>query len=567
MYKFENPMHNYLSCFKDYLSGVLVFSIIINLLYLVPTLYMLQIYERVIPTQGYGTLLLLSLFTLSALTVLALFDRIRARLLVRAGLAFDQRFSPSLIHQSVSDPAFHKANIIREFDRIRNFFGSPLLPAIFDLILFPVYLIACFTIHPLIGLLVLTNIAVLGLLLLAFERRLHARMSEVHGAMQATYAVQDQIERSRDDIVALGMSERLTNRISTVRSKAATHQIATTLSAVSFISWSKFGRLFFQSLTLAVGAWLAIEGSITVGGVFASALLVTRASGPVEQILVSWRQLFAIGQSFSRVSSYFDKFEPKRTMLPAPSGSIRVESLTFRQADDRPPVLADISFALEPGSVMGVVGPNGAGKSSLLRILTGVIGPFDGEVQLDGAAMHQWSTDNRNRCIGYLPQRPSLLAGSVKDNISRFDAGTQDPAQVDKAVVQAAQAAGAHSFILTLKDGYDHVLQHGATNVSLGQAQWIALARAFYGNPRYLLLDEPSAHMDAEGEERLLQVLKQVRNAGVTMLIVSHRRALLALTDQLMVMQEGRIVALGPRQLILKEAPTNRSNSANRAKA
>jgi ATP-binding cassette subfamily C protein len=340
------------------------------------------------------------------------------------------------------------------------------------------------------------------------------------------------------------------------------------LTASTYVSLTRFVRLMLQSLALGVGALLAVDDKISGGAIFAASFLIARALSPIEQVLGAWRNLIQARSAHSSLTKLFveEGAAPERTRLPAPTGMVVVEGLTVLTADRAGTILDSVNFTVEAGEIIGIIGPSGAGKSTLARMIAGAASPDRGCIRLDGADRADWDAERLGRHVGFMPQEATLFAGTVRDNICRFQGFIdEDSVAVDEAVVTAAKAAGSHEMILQLPMGYDTELSIGGRGLSAGQAQKIALARALFGAPILLVLDEPNAHLDTEGEARLLETLAELKARGATVLVVAHRTGVLAMLDKLMVLRAGRVEIYGPRDAVLQRlgAPTETPRAAN----
>lgn len=540
---------------RSHLIGVGVFSGFLNLLFIVPMLYMLQVYDRVVPTRGAGTLLVITLVLLFGLATLALLDWTRSRLLVRASLRLERRLAGPLLDATLTSTERPMDAVarqpMRDFDTLRQAIAGPGLLALCDAPWAPIYVIISAIIHPYLGLLVLLGAIVLGLITWFNERATSARLKSANEAASRAYASQEQVLTSAENVRALGMRSAMVSRSLHERSTMLGLQTRASFAGGGFLAGSKFVRLTLQSLALGLGAYLAINNKISVGGIFAASFLAGRALQPVEQLLTTWPTLVRAQNAWQNLSNLLDSVAPSVavTMLPEPRGHVQVEHVTVgRTLDTR--ILANINVTIEPGEVVTVVGPSGAGKSTLMRVIAGALRPDAGTVRIDGARLVDWESDRLGRYIGYLPQSVSLFAGSVKENIARFDV-SDDPAVIDEQVVAAAQAAHAHELILRLPQGYDTMLGWAGQGLSAGQAQRIGLARALFRAPPVLLLDEPNAHLDAEGEAQLLKTIAAAKDRGAAVVLVAHRMSVLAVSDKILVLREGQVEAYGPRDDVI----------------
>ena len=546
------------ACRRHYLYAA-GFSALLNLLFLAPVLYMLQVYDRVVPTQGGTTLLLLTLALLIALATMAMLDYARARILVRASARLDRMLAGAVLDLSYGRPSgpgsASTGRAIRDFDVIRQTISGAGILALFDAPWTPIYILICFLVHPLMGLLALAG--GLGLILLAWRNDVitHEPLRRANDAAAHAYSRQESAAMAADTVRALGMREGLVARQLSDRETMMRLQTEASFASSGIVALSKFVRLALQSLALALGAWLAINQEITAGAIFASMFLVGRALAPIDQMLGAWRALTQAKDAYSSLVASLQSSEPRheRTQLPPPDGRIEVENVSLSRAGMDRPILSSIRFSVAPGEVVGIVGPSGAGKSTLLRIIAGALEPDQGSVRFGGADREDWSPERLAQFIGYVPQEPTLFAGTVKENIARFQsAAAFAPASTDSSAVEAAQLTGAHDIILHLPGGYDYALGLGGRGLSAGQAQRIALARAVFGRPTYLFLDEPNSHLDADGDLQLITALGELKAAGVTIVIVTHKLGILPIVDRLLVLQDGRIKMQGPCEDVVK---------------
>jgi len=546
-----------------------LFSALLNLLIVAPMLYMLQVYDRVVPTQGVTTLLLLTLALIIALATMGGLETIRSRLLVRAGLRLDVELAPRIMRASLGQAASPRAarQGLREFDILRQALTGPAVHGLFDAPWVPIYMLVAFLIHPWIGALAFGG--TLLVLLLAWRSDLGTRepLQQASTAAGRSYASYDSSLQSADVARSLGFGEalirgHLQDRVETIRLQTGAGLTAARLSAES-----KFVRMFLQSLALGVGALLAIEGLISPGAIFASMFIVGRAMAPIDQLVGGWRTIIQARGAITTIDEILERSPPPvtATRLPKPTGRLEVEAVTVAQQGQKP-ILAGVNFRVLPGEVIAIVGPSGAGKSTLVRSLAGAQPIQAGFIRFDGAEQRDWDPEQLAAEIGFMPQETSLFLGSIKDNISRFEGRLNaTPAEVDEAAIAAATLAGAHEMILQLPGGYDHQLQLGGRGLSAGQAQRIALARALYRSPRYIILDEPNASLDAEGDNQLTATLEQLKAAGTTILVVAHRLSLLPVVDKLLVLREGRVAMYGDRDEVIRTLRQNQPQMVTQA--
>lgn len=531
----------------------IVFSFFINLLMFVSPLYMLQIYDRVVNSRSFTTLIAITVLAGFLLLVYAALEALRSRILVRAGLMFDEE---------VAGPVFaavHKGNIrvpnggfgqcLRDVDVLREFLTGPGLIALCDAPWFPIFVAACFMLHPWFGFLALAgSIVTLGLTVLnevVTKRELNAATVAAMDANQSAQAM----FRNGEVLQAMGM-------LGAVRSIwQRQHDFVLSLQALAsdraggIIAFTKFFRMFLQTLILGVGAYLVINREISPGAIIAGSILVGRALQPIEMAVGSWKGFLAARASFARLKHLLTMTgdDPVRISLPKPEGALDVADL-IAAAPSNPNVaiLKGVSFNLPAGELLGVVGPSAAGKSSLARVLVGVWPLVRGSVRLDGHDLAQWDPQELGPHIGYLPQDVELFAGSVAQNIARFrDADSE-------AVMEAAMLAGCHELIQHFPQGYNTQIGDGGQALSGGQRQRIGLARAIFGRPSLIVLDEPNANLDSAGEEALLAAVQRLKSMRTTIVIISHKLNILSAVDQILVMADGANKAYGPRDAVLQ---------------
>jgi ATP-binding cassette subfamily C protein len=552
------------ACRRHFIA-VAVFSALLNLLFLVPMLYMLQVYDRVIPTRGGLTLFFLTLVLLFGLITLALLDFVRSRLLVRASIRLDRQLAGVLLDTSLArrDKTFDAVarQAMREFDTLRQALTGPAIIALCDAPWSPIYILVCLLIHPFIGLLVLFGAALLAFVAVRNQQETGDPLQRAHEAASRAYASQEQVLAGAENVRALGMREAMVRRHLAERDSMMTEQTAASFASSRYITVSKFLRLSLQSLALGLGAWLAINNSISAGAVFAASFLGGRALQPIEQILSTWRSIAQARTAYDKLNSLLGAREAEITLtqLPPPAGRVDVKQMWVANAAGDGAVLSNVSFQLQPGEVIAVVGPSGAGKSTLLRMLAGAGRPDRGIIRIDHANMLDWDPERLPQYLGFLPQDVSLFAGTVKENIARFQDGSDGGiSEIDAKAIAAAKACHAHELILGLPNGYDSMLGWGGRGLSAGQAQRIGLARALYGEPPIILLDEPNAHLDATGEGQLLETLVALKARKAGVMIVAHRMGVLSAADKILVLRDGQVEAFGARDEIiarLRNAP------------
>jgi ATP-binding cassette subfamily C protein len=534
---------------RQHFIAATVFSLLINILYLAPTLYMLQVYDRVVPTAGKTTLLFVTLALALALLTLSALDMVRNRLLIRAGQRVDALIAPRILKQMMATDSGAAGQAMRDFDSIRAAMSTPAIAAIFDLPWTPVFLLVAFMLHFWIGMLAIAASAILVTLAWLNQRATQRKMELATTAMASAHNSQQAAATHGSTVKALGMTGAMVERQLAHRRIALANMISAQFAGSRLTASSRFFRLFIQSVALGVGALLAIAGDISSGAIIASSVLLSRALQPTESIIGAWSSLAAARAAIERLSRAFDKLDDERiyTALPAPAGLLDVEEVGVRGPDGRP-ILIGVSFRAEPGQVLGIIGPSGSGKTTLGKILVGALLPTIGTVRIDGAKLADWDQDDLGKYLGYMPQESSLFEGTIKENISRFQQGanSEEVHAIDGAVVSAAKEAGIHELILQLPKGYDTKLGLMGFGLSAGQAQRVALARALYGEPRLIVLDEPNAFLDQSGETALVAAIAKARARGATVIVIAHRRGVLSAVDRLLVLEGGKPKLLGP---------------------
>lgn len=554
-------MQTALAMCRRHFAMAALFSALANLLYIVPTLYMLQLYDRVVPTGGLQTLLLLTGVLLFALITLCVLDRARQRLLVRAGARLDTILAPLILDASLGRPNSTDARqALREFDQMRAFLSGVGILALFDAPWVPIYIFICFLVHPWIGSIAVVGCVILPLIAWANERATNERISSAQKVASHAYASQDLLVQSADSIRALGMRRASVARQMRYRQSMTRAQTEAGFASGGYLALTKFTRLALQSSALGIGAMLAVENRISAGAIFAASFLIARALQPIEQMIGNWKGVIQIRQGYANLNSLLGAPDlTDHTQLAPPTGSMILEGVTIFNETRDGAIINSISLSILPGEVVAVIGPSGAGKSTLARTIAGAIMPDRGTIRFGHADSRDWDPELLARHIGYLPQDSVLFAGTVAENIARFGGEfEEDKARLDAAIIAAAEKVGAAGLIARLPNGYDYRLQLGGKGVSAGQAQRIALARAVFDNPAILVLDEPNAHLDSDGDNALTAALTALKADGRTILIVSHKLGILPVVDKILMLRDGRIDLFGPcDDVIAKLVPPN----------
>jgi len=535
--------------------GVFLMSCIINLLYLTGSIFMLEIYDRVLPSRSVPTLVGLVVIAAGLYMAQGFLDLLRGRILGRVGTALDEALNARVFDTVVRLPLVAGGRSeglqpLRDLDNVRSFLGSMGPGAFFDLPWLPFYLAICFAFHVMIGVTALVGAVILvGLTLVTeYMSRQPAREAMTLAARRNDLAAASR--RNAEVLVAMGMASRLNKRWNEANEKyLAGNQNASDVAG-GLGAVAKVMRMMLQSAVLGVGAYLVIHQEATAGIIIAGSILSARALAPVDLAIAHWKGFVAARQSWQRLNRLLEQMpeRPTPTLLQNPSSRLSVEGVAVAAPGDQRVILADVTFALQAGNALGVIGPSGSGKSSLIRALVGVWQPFRGKVRIDGAALDQWSSDVLGQFIGYLPQDVELFAGSVAQNICRFD----PDAKSDK-IIAAAKEAGVHDMIIKMRDGYNTQVGEQGTALSAGQAQRVALARALYGDPFLIVLDEPNSNLDTEGDEALSRAVRAARERGAIVVVVAHRPVGIEAVDQILVLKDGRMQAFGPKEQVLAQ--------------
>ena len=528
-----------------------LFSVVVNVLLLVPALYMLQLFDRVISSRNEATLVMLTFAAVFALAMMSLLDTLRARLLAAAAAALDRHLGPQvldgLLAQTARLSGAEHLNGLRDVNTLRAFLLGPGVLAVFDAPWMPLFLAIVFLFHPLLGVFAIGGAAAMVLLAVANERFTRLPIERVQAEARRAGRFVDASVRNAEVVTALGMLPAVTKRWAVLNERVLREQAAASGLGGAFSSATKFTRQLVQVGMLAAGAYLVVEQQVTPGIMMASSIILGRALAPVELLVGGWRNLVDLRSAWKRLDALLSSTpnaDPGLS-LPTPQGALAVERVVFGLKVGEKAILRGVSFSLEPGESLGLIGPSAAGKSTLARLMVGVWKSTTGAVRLDGADIVTWPRERLGPHIGYLPQDVELFAGTVAENIARL--GEPDSA----AVLRAAQRAGVHELILRLPKGYDTEVGDAGTALSPGQRQRIGLARALYGDPRLVVLDEPNANLDAEGDEALMRALKDLKQAAVTTIVIAHRPSLLANVDKLMVLRDGAVEMFGPRAEIM----------------
>lgn len=547
----QNEIAQALLSFKSAFRTVGIFSAIINLLMLVPSIYMLQVYDRVLPSQNETTLLMLTLLMLGLFGFMGALEFVRSFVLVRVGAQLDMRLNTRVytaaFEHNLRRGAGNAGQALQDLTNIRQFVTGNALFAFFDAPWFPIYLIVIFFFEPSLGVFALVGTALLVALAYINEKVSKKPLSEANTMAIASSNLATNNLRNAEVIESMGMLPNLMHRWFKMHGQFLQLQGEASEKAGIVSAITKFVQVSLQSLVLGYGALLAIEGKITPGMMIAASILMGRALSPVQLVISVWKQWSSTRSAYQRLTDLLAANPPRLAgmSLPKPLGAVSVEGVTAAPPGAQVPVVKALSFALQPGDALGVIGPSGSGKSTLARLLVGVWPAAAGKVRLDGADIYQWNKDELGPHIGYLPQDVELFGGTVSENIARF--GEVDP---DK-VILAAKRAGVHDMILHFPKGYDTMLGDGGAGLSGGQKQRIGLARAMYDDPSLLVLDEPNSNLDDVGEQALVAAVMDLRRRGKTIVLITHRTSVLGATNKLLLMRDGVAQAFGATNEVL----------------
>ena len=541
-----------LTTFKSAFRTIAVFSAIINLLMLAPSLYMLQVYDRVLQSRNEITLLMLTFLLLGAYAFMSALEFVRSFVLIRLGAKLDMKMNKRIytaaFEQNLKRGGGNAGQSLQDMTQIRQFLTGNGLFAFFDAPWFPIYILVIFMFDTYLGLFALAAVIIMVILAYVNEVVSKKPLSEANTMAIISSNLATNNLRNAEVIEAMGMLPNLMSRWYKLHGRFLQLQAEASEKSGIVTAISKFVRISVQSLVLGLGALLVIEGKMTPGMMIAGSILLGKATGPIDQLIGVWKQWSSVKSAYLRLNELLSANPPRQSGmdLPKPKGALSIEGVTAAPPGSTVAVIKGLTLALEPGDVLGVIGPSGAGKSTLARLLVGVWPAAVGKVRLDGADIYQWNKDQLGPHIGYLPQDIELFAGSVSENIARFG-------EIDsEKVIAAAKRAGVHELILHLPKGYDTLLGDSGAGLSGGQKQRLGLARAMYDDPSVLVLDEPNSNLDDVGEQALVMAVNDLRLRGKTIILITHRTSILSATTKLLLLRDGVAQAFGPREQVLQ---------------
>ena len=535
------------------------FSIFVNLLMLTGPIFMLQVYDRVLGSRSEATLLALFVLVGFLYGMLAILEWARGRVLARAGAKFQAQLDERVFKASLRSPAssgdpMQSESSLKDLESVQKLLSSPALFAVCDMPWTPIFALGIFLFHPLLGYLALTGGALLIIVTLISQKVTKSGVLESQAYSNQADVFANAVRHDSEVVRGLGMGRAVKSRWQTIRDKSLFASIRSSDLTGVFTALTKSFRLFLQSAMLGLGAYLVLQNELTPGAMIAGSILMGRALAPIEQAIGQWPLVQRAALGWYNLSRLLENVpeEVERTQLPRPAAILEAQNLTVVPPGESQACLKMISFRVEPGTALGVIGPSAAGKSSLARVITGVWQPASGKIRLDGASLDNYDPDILGGYIGYLPQNVSLFNATIAENIARMS----EMPNSDK-VVEAAKKANAHEMILQQPEGYDTVITNNGGRLSGGQRQRLGLARALYGDPVILVLDEPNSNLDSIGSNALNDSIKQMKQAGHAVIIMAHRPAAIAECDNLLVLEGGARKAFGPRDEVLKEQVRN----------
>ncbi len=563
----RNEIAESLLAFKSVFITVGVFSAILNILMLTPSLYMLQVYDRVLTSRNESTLLMLTVMVVGAYLVLGGLEFVRSFVLIRVSAKLDmmlnKRVYTAAFEQSLKRAGVNAGQFLQDLTSIRQFMSGNALFAFFDAPWFPIYIFIIFLFDTSLGLFALFGSLTLIALAIANERLSKKSLAEANEASIAANNLATNNLRNAEVIEAMGMLPNLMSRWYKLQCRFLLLQGDASEKSGVVSAISRFVRLSLQSLILGLGGLLVLEDKITPGMMIVASILMGRALSPVEQLMSVWKTWSGAKSAYGRINELLTA-NPARDVnmpLPKPQGLVTVEAITVIPAGGTVPTIRNVSFSIAPGDVLGIIGPSGAGKSTLARALVGIAPTSAGHVRLDSADIFQWNKHELGPHIGYLPQTIELFAGTVSENIARF--GEVNP----NKVIAAAQQAGVHDMILRLPEGYDTRLGDDGAGLSGGQKQRLGLARAIYDDPALLVLDEPNSNLDETGEKALVAAVKRLQQRGKTIVMITHRSNALAATNKLLLLVEGTAQLFGPTKEVMTALANKQNGKAPSVKA
>lgn len=548
-----------LSCKKSFIYAF-IFSFFINIAMLAMPIYSLQVLDRVLSSFSVETLVVIALIVMAMLVFMTILQIIRNFVFAQIGFHLEKKLEPLLVDKTL-DISVHNHNIgsslVRDLNVIRNFLNSPALSSLFDAPFAPIYFIVIFFIHPINGFITVIGAALLFLMAYLNEKLANKRIKQVNDMQTAFFTKTSNLTNSSEAIIAMGMKNNVIKKLFTDRIKMRDFSYQANASGFYISSITKLIRMLIQVLTMAVGAILVIYNKMSAGGIIATSILAGKALAPFDALVNIWQQFINSKKSYDRLNKSVKEInvESDKTELPEPTGKIQIENISFKSEENNKLILKSINIEAKPGEIIAIIGPSGGGKTTLARIMAGIIEPSIGRVLIDDAKLQNYNREELGKFIGYLPQQVEFVAGTIKENIARMEEKIDD-----KKVIEAAQNAGSHKIISDFEKGYDTNLENLGKNLSAGQKQRIALARAFYGDTKIMILDEPNSNLDSDGENALIYALNIAKKKKITTFVVSHRSAILDVVDKILVMHEGQIQFFDEKNKVVKKLENLKKN-------
>lgn len=549
----ENLLKDSLRPHRGVIGQLVFFSFIANLAVLAMSLYMMQIYDRVLTSQSRDTLVYLTIAIMLTLLLGAVMEGVRQKIANRVGTWMAQKLAPSLLIRSLEQKLMtsnSRLEALRELSQIKNFISTPTVFSVIDMLWVPLYLVVIFLLHPVFGIISSVGAVLLLGLTLLNERGTRNAIKETQAQTVKNMQYAECLVRNSEVIDAMGMSKHTVSHWASRYFDEIDRVDKTQIFSSNVLAITKFVRNVVQVALLGFGAVLVLDQQLTGGAMIAGSIIAARLLAPIEASMSYWKQFVLARQSYQKLLQFFDlpRARPSGMKLPTPTGRLTVEGMTYAVPGMKTPILKNITFRIEPGTSLAIVGPSASGKTTLSRLLVGVLKPNMGHVRLDGADTFDWMREDFGPNVGYLPQDIELLPGTIRQNIARFN-----PDAADADVIAAAKLADCHEMILQLVDGYDCILTEGGRQLSGGQRQRIGLARALFGMPKLIVLDEPNSSLDSRGDMALAATIQKLKALGITNVTVSHRANLLQLADKILMMVEGKVANFGDAETIIAQ--------------
>jgi len=537
-----------------------IFSFFINIAMLAMPIYSLQVLDRVLSSFSIETLVVIALIVMAMLIFMTILQIIRNFVFAQIGFHLEKKLEPLLVDKTL-DISVHNHNIgsslVRDLNVIRNFLNSPALSSLFDAPFAPIYFIVIFFIHPINGFITVIGAALLFLMAYLNEKLANKRIKQVNDMQTAFFTKTSNLTNSSEAIIAMGMKSNVIQKLFVDRIKMRDFSYQANAAGFYISSITKLIRMLIQIITMAVGAILVIYNKMSAGGIIATSILAGKALAPFDALVNIWQQFINAKKSYDRLNKSVKeiKVESDKTELPEPTGKIKLENISFKAEDNNKLILKSINIEANPGEIIAIIGPSGGGKTTLSRLMAGIIEPSIGRVLIDDAKLQNYNREQLGKFIGYLPQQVEFVAGTIKENIARMEEKIDD-----KKIIEAATNAGSHKIISDFDKGYDTCLENLGKNLSAGQKQRIALARALYGDTKIMILDEPNSNLDSDGENALIYALNIAKKKKITTFVVSHRTRILDVVDKIIVMHDGQIQFFDEKKKVLKQLENIKKN-------